>query len=250
MELRISANMETMEGKALMQDGIFNAEQLEMDKLCDALDCFNRATKYASDVDPEIAAITEYNTGYLFHKALKNKKKAKQHFTVCLYYVEALKPKVVTEEAWYQKACLYLQEVRDALLKEEQNAINNETKEYVEALKDEFAELTEAKGKGDRSYLEKLNDKFLPKETAKFEFEEASFHLSKMKKLIIKFVAVFHPDKQSGMDAKTKFFREEICKTLNVMNERYKECSQAPEQPAQPAQPASTESSSQPSPKN
>jgi len=124
MELRISANMETMEGKALMQEAVFGSEELDMDKLDDALDCFNRATKYASEVDTEIAAITEFNTGYLFYKALKNKKKAKQHFTTCLYYVEALKPKVVTEEAWYQKACLYLQEVRDALLHEEYSALN------------------------------------------------------------------------------------------------------------------------------
>jgi len=31
MELRISANMEIMEGKKLMQEGIFDSEELEMD---------------------------------------------------------------------------------------------------------------------------------------------------------------------------------------------------------------------------
>ncbi len=91
-----------------------------MDLICDALDAFNRAGKMSHLAkDTELETISEAWLGKIFYKGLKTNSKARSHLYDCMMLSNTLYPKVVAEEAWYQLASKYLQEIRDIEAAEE-----------------------------------------------------------------------------------------------------------------------------------
>lgn len=79
-------------------------------------------------------AISEGLIGKVWLKALKNDKKARPHLYDCIRLAELLKPKVVTDEPWYQLASKHLNEVREKMEKEESEKEAADKAEHMEKI--------------------------------------------------------------------------------------------------------------------
>ena len=75
-----------------------------MDSIYDALDIFNNASKIAfTQNDFELEARCEAEIGKLYNLALKKESKAMTHFNNVVRLAMALRPKDVTNNAWYRE---------------------------------------------------------------------------------------------------------------------------------------------------
>ena len=111
----LQAELELIKAEKLFQGAIFNSEELDMEDCTSALDCVNHAVKLTFERDTEVEAQCEAFAGKIYYKGLVNLIKAKFHLTNCVKLSQLLKPKDVSQEAWYLKASKLLQEIRDKL---------------------------------------------------------------------------------------------------------------------------------------
>ena len=193
-----------------------------MDECTDALDCCNTAAKLSFEKDTELEAKCEAFAGKIYYKGLVNIKKAKHHLTNAIKLSLTLLPKDVSNEPWHQLAVKHLQEVRERLLKEEQERTAAENKPYLDALKEDFEKLEAEVKKGCKEFLTYINDNYVPAEK-KIDLKEEMTKESQLKKTMIKsFVPIFHPDKNVNEEKKIQLLREEICKHINNFVEQFK----------------------------
>ena len=116
----------------------------------------------------------------------------------------------------------HLQEVRERLLKEEQERIAAENKPYLDALKEDFEKLEAEVKKGCKEFLTYINDTYVPAEK-KLDLKEGMLKESQLKKTMVKsFVPIFHPDKNVNEEKKVQLLREEIWKYINNFVEQFK----------------------------
>ena len=98
---RVEAHLEFKAGEKAWKFAIFDSEHFDMDSVMDALDCYNRSSKLAFEIDTEIEAIAEALLGKILFKGLKSLDKARRHLADAVRLAPLLYPKVATEEPWY-----------------------------------------------------------------------------------------------------------------------------------------------------
>lgn len=102
-----------------------------MDALYAALDAYHLAINLAKQKDIELEAICCSHIGKIFYKALKKKDKARTYFYDAVRIGMTLRPKDVTKEAWYKKAEMWLDEIRQAELLAETEAKQKEREPFL-----------------------------------------------------------------------------------------------------------------------
>lgn len=102
-----------------MTKALFNEEQIDMDAIYDALDAYHLAINLAKEKDMELEAICCSHIGKIFYKAFKKTDKARQYLYDCVRLGMSLLPKDVSNESWFKKAKMWLDEIRQAQLLEE-----------------------------------------------------------------------------------------------------------------------------------
>ena len=164
LKLILQAELELIKAKKFFDSALNNHEVLDMDECTDALDCCNSAAKLAFERDTELEAQCEGFAGKIYYKGLVNTKKAKHHLTNAVKLSLTLLPKDVSNEPWHQLAVLHLQQVREQLLKEEQEKIDAENKPHLDALKPDFEKIEAEVKKGCIYFLTFINDTYVPDE--------------------------------------------------------------------------------------
>ena len=108
------AEMEFLVGERTFQHATQVEENLNMDELYDALDSFSAAQKLAFEhQDLELEAKCEAWLGKIYEKALKKESKAMTHYNSVLRLANTLKPRDVTQEAWFKEAKASIDKIRE-----------------------------------------------------------------------------------------------------------------------------------------
>lgn len=197
-------------------------EDFNMDDCHDALDCVNRAAKLAFENDTELESKCEAFTGKIFFKGLVKLVKAKLHLTNCVRLAATLAPKDVSQEAWHMLAVKQLQEVRDILLKEENEKLAAADKPFLDMIRNDLDKITSEVKKGCRSFLEFVNNNYVPVDR-KIDLTEEKLKDGELRRTMIRlFLPIFHPDKNIDEPKQIQLLRQEITKRINVFNEEMK----------------------------
>jgi hypothetical protein len=80
---------------------VWDSDNINMDLMYDALDCYNDARNLIHEVDPEIEAVVSAHLGRIYYKGIRNDEKAKKYYLDSLRLLETLKPKTFNEHKWH-----------------------------------------------------------------------------------------------------------------------------------------------------
>ena len=97
--------------------------------------------------------------------------------------------------------------------------MKQEKQPFLDQLKPELDKLNIFTQEGCRKLLEHLNEKHC---TEKIELTDENFQMINIKKTVLKFLIMFHPDKNHDKGKKLQVLYEEITKALNHFYEVYK----------------------------
>lgn len=204
---------ELANGERCLTKGIYEAESMDMDLVYDALDAFNLAGRLAlKHKDTELEAISEANLGNLWCKALKNDKRAKVHLYNCVRVANTLFPRNVQSMPWFNRASSQLQEIRDRIAAADREKEKEEEKKYLDLVDDDLKAVKTARDKSEKDLLEHLNSKFLSDDPISMDGETEP--KIKNRKLYLKFIVRFHPDKHQQKPGQILFLNSEITKIL------------------------------------
>lgn len=92
----ICSHIEFSQGQKHWNKAVFEAEQLDMDEVFNALDCYKNAVNLAMGVDIELEAMASHFLGKIHYKGLRNLAKAKKHYTDSLRLAHTLYPRDVS----------------------------------------------------------------------------------------------------------------------------------------------------------
>jgi hypothetical protein len=98
---RIQAHFELAAGKKSWEKAVFVSEIFYMDLVMQAVDCFNRASIHAFEVDTELEAISEALLGNIFLKGMKRPDKAKHHLLTSIRVASSLYPRSFSDFPWF-----------------------------------------------------------------------------------------------------------------------------------------------------
>lgn len=207
----------------------FENENMKTDLIYDALDNYNNSIKLTFEVYLEIEAISNAQIGKLQYRAFKNNMKAKQHYNDVVRLCEAMKPKIFTEEKWYQLMMKHMQEIHQEEQRlEAENAMENEA-EIRQECTIELEKLDVHMKRGAAAFLKHVVKNYksyinneLP---ATLSDEDLSF--SKIKKTLVKLTKHYHPDKINTLPAGTWsnvdiYLRSQIIKIITNLNSEIK----------------------------
>jgi len=252
MEKSIADAMRAIEqGGELLTIAVFSDETTNMDLVFEALDWFKNASIMARGFDLEQEAIACHHIGRIFEKIIKLKGRAKEYYMQVMNLTEACKPRTFYGKSWYYDTTTSLKEFQEEAAKRDDVEKQKKRQAHLDLLKDELKLLKDADDKVYAVYelVDLIIDKFPPKVKAKKfkdfdktdldhcrEMEEWNFmtskdkegkedpwtkynkdrssHMSTKKKLLLKFLSDYHPDRNSAKEYGEKWsvLSEEITK--------------------------------------
>jgi len=189
----------------------------QLDVVFNCVDRYKEASLLAREHSLESEAIASCRLGVIFHKILKNRKKAEDYYAKCLHLANALKPRDLTRSNWYKEAFTGLEQIQQEKLSEE-NSTHDKLKEgfkvrYAAAI----VELEKKFKEGTESLLEHIYDRHPPKLPASSEtYTLPAITHENMKSLVQKAMSHYHPDKQVRHEDDWKFLCEEVMKCLTA----------------------------------
>jgi uncharacterized protein YeaO (DUF488 family) len=216
-----------IQGDKLFQSGICENESIDMDMIYLSLDKYREALLHTNcfkengDVDIELEAIIYSKLGSIFYRIFKNETKAEIYVKQSVDLGLSLHPKNVSVEDWYREATTILNEIRQRRFNEEQKNMNEYRQKYKDELSDSFNKIEEETKKSCQSFLKYIVLNHPPQQGFVYDVEE-EIGKSNIKKVLLKLISYYHPDKFSDTDMKKKVLMEEICKYLNQKYDYFK----------------------------
>jgi hypothetical protein len=200
---------------------LFNREQLDFESVKYSLDLIREALLIAKCIedenkaDIELEAIISSKIGEISYKILKDREKAESYVKISVELGMSLFPRNVQMEDWYRKASEILKEIRKTKELEEQKRMREIKEKYYNEVYTHIVDLDEKEKKYSvEKFIKYVLKKHPPRENLNFNVEEEKAK-SNMKRVFIKVIAFYHPDKFSSEDMKKKVLMEEITKILN-----------------------------------
>ncbi|KAJ8022685.1 hypothetical protein HOLleu_37653 [Holothuria leucospilota] len=207
-------------------------EYLNMNMVFDTLDLFKDGALKAREINLEQEAIACAYQGYIFEKILKLKQKAKTFYMQVMELTEAAKPKLFTNQKWYQDCVASLKVMQDEARErddEEQEKLKEKLRKQMEK------ELNAIKAAGTTGgateLLKHIYSKHPPKsQPPKLDIKDLKGWDSKenkaKKRILIKALNDYHPDKNSKEEhgVEWHFLTQEISKNINWFHDRIKSC--------------------------
>ena len=227
------------QGDQLLSIALEEHEHLDLDLVFDIVDWYKQAIVLAREVEIEQEAIAESQLGVLYDKVLKMKWRAKVYFTHSFQLAESLKPRVFTSEAWYKNCTATLQRYQTESRVQEEEENRKAKEKFRDELKDVLADI-KAEDTTAIDLIKHLYNNYPPKDPSwqkpsddemekwrglESEYKKRVRDSSKAyKKVLIKALAVYHPDKidEKLYGMKWKVLCEEISKMLNYHYETAK----------------------------
>ena len=213
------------ESDKLFKKAVYENEELQfhiillcLDKLREVL--MNIEQKNGSKYDVELAAITYSKMGVIFENVIKNREKSEFYCKKSVELGLTLHPKNVEIETWYKDAKYILEIIRKEREKDENKKIKEAKVKYESELK-EIIDVLEEKSKESIEKFLKFILKNHPPNDNNFDVDE-EIKKSNQKKVILRVISFYHPDKFSEEDLKKKILMEEITKMLNRKYEYFK----------------------------
>ena len=205
---------------------IFEDESVDMDLVLEAVDYLRQAMMILEDdenkLDIELIAILCSKLGKIFYRIYKNINKGENLVRKSINYGMSLHPKNVSLENWYREASSILSEISKIKEKEEKEKTDEERKKYLEELKSTIEDLDKrSKNESIESFIKFILEKHPPIKNLKYDVD-AEKEKSNIRKVIMKVISFYHPDKFSNEDLKKKILMEEITKILTTKHEYFK----------------------------
>ena len=108
----LKAELELIQGQKNFNQAIFDAENLDIDMLYDAIDNSNNAQKIAFDnKDTELEARCEAFVGKILYMGLKKLQKAKRHLSNAVRLENTLRPRKCSGDEWFKSCKIYLDNI-------------------------------------------------------------------------------------------------------------------------------------------
>ena len=220
-----------MMGEELLQTALLEQEALQMTLIFDVIDWFKQAVVLARNVEIEREAIAESRLGYVYDKVLRITLRAKAYYTHCFELAESLKPRMFTACQWYKDCTATLLRYQEEAKKRDEEEKSKERSGFLEELSQELEEIKDHKDLAVElikflyaNYPPKNPSWKKPSEDEMEDWEELKTTSKAYKKLLIKALAVYHPDKvdEGVYGKKWKVLCEEITKMLTFHYESTK----------------------------
>lgn len=236
---RSSVNRLIEQGDKYFSMGVNEQENIDMDSIYLAVDKFreglmliqsrefiegNYAIKDES-CDIETEAILYSRLGVIFYFIFKNEIKTELLIKQSIDLGLSLMPKNVEMESWFKKAKEILNEIREKKRKAEEK-LDNETREKImkenQSIFDELDK--QFKNSSTEKFIEYILTNHCPNNEKFRDFKVGEeIEKSGIKKVLLKLIPVYHPDKTDESDLKKKVIFDEICKLLNAKYSYFKE---------------------------
>jgi len=225
----------------------FEEEFIDMNAVYEAMDWYKKAAILARGNDLEQEAIACHYLGYIHEKVLRTNSKAKIYYKQVMSLTEAAKPRIFTSKTWYQDSVKSLRRYQEEAVRRDDAEQQKRKQKYLDMLQKEIKSIEEA-NKNEYELMKFLCETFPPKlveRRRKFkvgkdldalkslvdkrentESYDEKYEIKKdMKKILLKAVTDYHPDKvtddlSSGDGNREDVDREEETKKWKVFAEK------------------------------
>ncbi|XP_025112277.1 uncharacterized protein LOC112575014 isoform X1 [Pomacea canaliculata] len=213
-------------GDEILKMITFETEDLNINMVWEVIDWYHNAALLIRERDLELEAMALSSLGLVYAKVLKLKYHAKLYIRKAFELINVMVPRNCLNEGWYLSALSMMQQFQqeqvwanDIEKQKQRESVMKEIKDDVDKLNDKFTMSSK------EIFLKYVYATYPPKnpkhkldENAAFEDEEV------MKKLYLKAVTHYHPDKVDVEEdgANWKVLCEEIAKLLSHQYQCYK----------------------------
>jgi hypothetical protein len=212
-----------IKGNKYFSEAIEEDESIDMEKIYDSLDIYRvgLAKIVIDKIDVELEAIFLSKLGYIFYKINRRNEKAKEYLNNAVNLGLSLYPRNISLERWYIKASTTLEEIIKTLQKDEDETIRKSKQKYLDEIKDDLIKLDDEleKVKKDNNNLADFLKYVIKKHSPiknKFELDvDEEIKNTNPRKILLKIIKFYHPDKNGLEEMKDKIIIEEISKRLN-----------------------------------
>ncbi|XP_075260760.1 uncharacterized protein LOC142352210 [Convolutriloba macropyga] len=221
IEMTQAVGQLSLEAATLKHDEVMKQnENLDFDKVYYVYDLYHYAWTQVRDKDIELEAKLMSKMGTYHYKVLKlqnSKAKAREYLKKSIELGISLTPKNVTSHDWYKEAEENLREIQKETLKSENQKLEEEKKKYEKELTEVANFLDNCRGKADfqlKTEIMNIIDKYPPKTTGFKKDKIEKIEYSERRKLLLKTIPAYHPDKQPADDRLWYFTSDLISKFL------------------------------------
>lgn len=222
------------QGDQLLEMALQEQEELDMTLVFEVIDWYKQAVVLSKEIDIEQEAIADSRLGVVYDKVLKITSRAKAYFTTSFELAESLKPRIFTSQQWYKDCTEALKRYQDEARERDEREKQKSRAKFIDELSDELKDLKAHKSQAIPfikhiflNYPPRLPSWKKASEEEMQKWESFDTNSKDYKKLLVKTLSVYHPDKvdekQHGM--KWKVLCEEITKMLTFHYERTKHIS-------------------------
>ncbi|KAJ8022684.1 hypothetical protein HOLleu_37652 [Holothuria leucospilota] len=207
-------------------------EYLNINMVFDTLDLFKDGALKAREINLEQEAIACFYQGHIFERILKLKQKAKTFYMQVMELTEAAKPKLFTNQKWYQDCVASLKVMQDEA-RERDDKEQGKIKEKLRKQMEKELNAIKAAGTtgGATELLKHVYSKHPPKsQPPKLDVKDLTDWDVKdnktKKRILMKALNDYHPDKNSKDEygVEWHFLVQEISKNITSFHDRIKSC--------------------------
>ena len=210
-------------GDSLLHTALSEQEELDMTLIFEVIDWYKEAVVLAREVEIEQEAIAESRLGVVYDKVLRMTLRAKGYFTHCFELAESLKPRMFTTCEWYKNCTTALQKYQEEARQRDEEEKRKARAGFLDELSKELADIGAHKRRAVK-LIKFLYVNYPPKNPAwkkpsdedMEKWSELDSDSKEYKKLLVKALSVYHPDKvdENLYGMKWKVLCEEIRKML------------------------------------
>ncbi|KAK7108007.1 uncharacterized protein [Littorina saxatilis] len=207
-------------GNELLDYVMRDEESLNMDMVWEVVDWLRQASQLTRGQDLEMEAMALSDLGKVYHKVLKMKERAKPCLMKAMELAHTMVPRTFIGDEWYEFARSTVEKYQQEQVKAEEDQHQKKRQEVLSLIKEELEVLNKKKNElGRLEFLKFVYTTHPPKLTVD-ELEELPdwVEVQDLKKLFLKAVVHYHPDKvqEEEHGAKWKVLTEEITKLLTA----------------------------------
>eukprot|EP00457_Paulinella_chromatophora_P006226 gb/GEZN01006244.1/.p1 GENE.gb/GEZN01006244.1/~~gb/GEZN01006244.1/.p1 ORF type:complete len:483 (+),score=80.81 gb/GEZN01006244.1/:75-1451(+) len=211
----LEAIQERVLADMLFKHHLQEQEQVQPVIYWQVLDGYRRSVVLTRNVDLENEAVSMSRIGRMHADTILDKDQANLVYTKVIELADALRPKDVSGEPWYNEAVNFVRKYK--LSKDTVSELEKTKAELREKLREQFAELKTQLDKGVHEFLVFIKNTH-PSPTGFAEnFEDQARKPSQHRKLVLQCIKIYHPDKHLALPIERQLVFEEVTKHLSYL---------------------------------
>lgn len=206
--------------KALSQ-GVVEEEEIDMEKVKDALDHYRQASQATRELDMETEAIAMSKIGKVYSDVYKMEETAhKYHYQATKLALTVMSPSILRAE-WYKYSSRKVSQHQEKVAAEERQQQEKDRRPVLERIKEKVDTLTKEARKSSESLLKFLYAQH-PHPDLRRNVVPILEDKKKVKSALKRALLHYHPDNNMQFGEEWKVLCEEICMFLNKKYENFK----------------------------